>query len=317
MVAKIVLVLGFLAFVAVFWVPLETWKEIFTGLVRFGHVPEGDVDWATLAAFAAIAGAGGLTNSYFSNMTRDKGWGMGSQVGAIPSAIGGKTIALAHVGKVFRLTPEALDRWRGWRRHVRRDQVALWAPGCLLGVALPSMMSLQYIRGVPVEGHAAAALTARAMADHHGPLLWYLTLICGFLVLAPSMITNVDGLTRRWTDVIWVGVGRLRHLEGHRVKFVYYTIMVAYAAWGLVALRLTPNPLFLAIATAVMMNFGLAFSAIHTLWVNRTLLPAELRPPLWVQAGLVGCGLFYAGISGIAFRQQWPALSRWLAAWSR
>ena len=314
MTVKIVLVLSYLIFLAVVWAPWEAWKEVFSGLVRFGHVPAGEVDWATLAAFAGIAGAGGLTNSYFSNMARDKGWGMGARVGAIPSAIGGKTIALAHVGKVFRLTPESLGRWRGWRRHVLRDQLAIWAPGCILGVTLPAMMSLQYLRGATVEGHAAAALTARALADHHGPAYWYLTLLCGFLVLAPSMVTNIDGVTRRWTDVLWVAWSRLRPLPGHQVKLVYYAILVVYAAWGLVSLRLTPNPLMLAMATAVLMNFALAFSALHTLWVNRTLLPAELRPPLAAQAGLVGCAVFYAGISTIAFRQHWPALMTWLGA---
>ena len=38
-------------------------------------------------AFIAIAGSGGLANTLFSNYTRDKGWGMGAHVGAIPSAM--------------------------------------------------------------------------------------------------------------------------------------------------------------------------------------------------------------------------------------
>ena len=45
-----------------------------------------DIDWFMLAAFTAIAGAGGLSNTMFSNYTREKGWGMGARVGAIPSA---------------------------------------------------------------------------------------------------------------------------------------------------------------------------------------------------------------------------------------
>jgi hypothetical protein len=96
------------------------------------------------------------------------------------------------------------------------------------------------------------------------------------------------------------------HWPGGRVKLLYYTIMVVYAGWGLLALRLTPNPLFLAIATAVLMNFGLAFSSLHTLWVNSTLLPPELRPPLWVRLGLVVCAVYYGGISAIALHQHWP-----------
>ena len=54
-----------------------------------------------VVAFIGIAGAGGLTNTLFSNYTRDKGWGMGALVGAIPSAIGGRTISLSHIGCAF------------------------------------------------------------------------------------------------------------------------------------------------------------------------------------------------------------------------
>ena len=53
---------------------------------RHGALPP--LDWAMLASFAAIAGAGGLTNTLFSNFVRDAGWGMGSRVGTIPSALG-------------------------------------------------------------------------------------------------------------------------------------------------------------------------------------------------------------------------------------
>ena len=104
MVAKLVLVLGYLGFVSLFWAGWDTKWEIGSGLFRFGALPEGEFSWATLAAFCAVAGAGGLTNSYFSNYARDKGWGMGRTVGAIPSAVGGRNIALSHTGSVFPLT---------------------------------------------------------------------------------------------------------------------------------------------------------------------------------------------------------------------
>jgi len=313
MVVKLALVLSYLGLVALLWVRWDTWWEIGTGLFRFGALPEREFNWAALAAFAAVAGAGGLTNMLFSNYARDKGWGMGPAVGAIPSAIGGRQIALSHTGKVFALEAENLVRWRGWLRHIRRDQLALWAPGCLIGMALPALFSYQYIRGVPhVEGHALAAMTAQAMAAHHGALFWYLTLLCGFLIMAPTQVSQIDGMCRRWTDVIWTGVRRLHRLEGHKVKYVYYTILVAYALWGMVALRLTPNPMVLAIASGVMMNFALAVSALHTLYVLMTLLPRALRPGWLLRLGLVACAVFYFAISAVAFRQQWPQVAAWL-----
>ena len=315
MVAKLTLVLGYLLFISLFFVSWDSWREIGLGLFRFGQLPEGDFNWATLAAFAAVAGAGGLTNSAFASYARDKGWGMGAQTGALPSAIGGRTIRLSHTGKVFELSPDNLLRWKGWLRHILRDQLLLWGPGCVLGMALPAMISYQFIHGIQnVEGHAVAAMTAQGIAAQHGRIFWFLTLLCGFLIMAPTQASQLDNFARRWTDIIWIGSPRLKGVEGHKVKYVYYGILVVYALWGLVALRLTPNPLMLAVANGVLSNFALAFTALHTLYVDLALLPKPLRPGWLTRLGLVACSVFYTGISVIAFHQQWPRLMAWVTS---
>src|SRR5581483_11191750 len=112
MTFKLIAVFGFLLFLAVFFSTPETWIQIFSGFFCFGNVPvkatsggntvqnvfvalfEGrsvllDLSvMGTLASMAAISGNGGLTNTPVSNYTRDQGWGMGGQVGAIPSIVG-------------------------------------------------------------------------------------------------------------------------------------------------------------------------------------------------------------------------------------
>ena len=309
MTAKVIFVLGFLLAVDLFLVSGETWWAVFSGFFKVGMLPEGEVDWATLAAFAAVAGVGGLSNTLFSNYARDKGWGMGALVGAIPSLIGGKKIALSPVGKVFDVTPESLKRWKAWLGYIRRDQIWIWAAGSLIGMALPSMLSLEFLRGAEVEGHAAAAMTARGIADRHGEVFWFLTLLCGFVVLGIGFIQTLDGIVRRWTDVLWSASGRLR-AKGGQVKNIYYVVLLAYCLWGLLALRLTPNPLVLAIVSSVCGNVGLGSSALHTLFVNRRLMPPELRLPWYMQLGLVGAFVFFLGISGVALHQHLTAVSR-------
>ncbi len=271
--------LGYLTFVGLFMVSGKTWANIFSGFVKFGQLPDTEIDWATLAAFAAIAGAGGLSNMNFSNYTREKGWGMGSLVGAIPSMVGGKTIRLSHVGKVFPLSEGNLKRWKGWILHIVRDQVAIWSVGCVLGMALPSLLSLEFIPGAEVEGHAAAAMTARGIADRSGEIYWYLTLLCGFIVLAPGQMSDIDGVVRRWTDVIWTGSTRARKLEGHQVRNIYYTILLGYVIWGLIALRLTPNPLVLAIFTGTLRNIGLGLPSSPPPSLPLALCQPQLTPP--------------------------------------
>jgi hypothetical protein len=313
MVVKLFLVLGYLLFIGFFYVSAGTWGEVFAGFLFLGKgsdgawgfrlfpdVAWGELDWALLGAFAAIAGQGGMTNSQLSTYVRDKGWGMGAQVGAVPSLIGGKGIVLSHTGKVFLLSDETRRRWRGWMRFFLRDQVAIWTVGCILGVAIPALVSLQFVRGKVLQGDAVAAETANAIVQTTGiPLFWLLTLLCGFVILLPSQISQEDGITRRWTDILWTGNRRLRRLEGHKVAYVYYGLLLAYAVWGFVVLVMVGSPSLLIKIAGVLMNFALGFSSFHVLAVNRSLLPRELRPRWWLQLGLVGCGVFFVAVSSL------------------
>jgi hypothetical protein len=297
MIIKAALVLGYLLVLNLFW-NQGAWGEAAVGLVSFGVLP-AEVDWATVGAFAGIAGAGGLTNMNFSNYVRDKGWGMGGQVGAIPSAFGAQTIELSHVGKAFRITAENLARWRGWFRHVVREQLLVWAPACVLGAMLPAMLSIGFLpRGTALTGWGGAARTADAIAAQCGPAFWYLTLTCGLLVLAPTQVSQMDGMARRWVDVIWTGSRSVLHLGGGKVKHVYYGVLILYGVWGSLALAFF-DPTQIVTAVGNIWNLALGFSAFQTIYTNRRLLPRELRPPWYLELGVAGCGIFYLGIFAI------------------
>ncbi|HJT31434.1 MAG TPA: Nramp family divalent metal transporter [Pirellulales bacterium] len=259
------------------------------------------LDWAMVATLAAIAGAGGMTNTLFSNYTRDKGWGMGAHVGAIPSAIGGRQIKLSHVGMVFRFDDQSRQRWHGWFRHILKDQLGIWMAASFIGMALPCMLSLEFIRNAPVAGDRVAAMVAEGMADRypsHRTLLWAVTLSVGFLILAPGQIVSGDQLARRWTDIIWTSSRWAKHIREDHVKYVYYAILAAYGAWGLVALTLF-DPIQILKLAGVLMDVALGFAAWHTLYVNVALLPRELRPNWLMRLGTFACGAFFWAVSVI------------------
>jgi len=319
---KMFAVLGFLSILAIFHSNPSTWYEIFGGFFRFGTVPVGgiettnvfislirgngmpDVDLSTialLAAFAAIAGSGGLSNAAVSNYTREQGWGMGHHVGAIPSLIGGRELKLSHSGMIFQVTPKSLKRWKSWYRHLVRDQVVVWMPACFLGVALPSMLSLQFLpRGTEASSWVAAGMTSNGVRTHVGAawgpevgeIFWYLTMLCGFLVLAPTMATHSDGFIRRWVDVFWTASSRLRKMDPANIRWVYFSVVVIYGIFGLIMLSVAP-PLELLKLAANIFNYALGFSCFHTLVVNLTLLPKELRPGWFMRIGLGLAGLFF------------------------
>jgi hypothetical protein len=273
--------------------------------IDFTHV-------ATLAAFASIAGSGGLTNAVISNYTRDQGWGMGRHVGAIPSMVGGQQISLSHTGAVFEVNAQSLPRWRRWLRHVRRDQLVIWMPACFVGLALPAMLSIHFLpRGTITSDWTAAAMTANGVRDHvardwgaaWGPPMWYAVILCGLLVLLPTACQTADGIIRRWVDVLWTASPRLREVETHRVKQIYFRVLLGYAAFGVVTLSLSHSPgTVVKIATNIY-NSALGFSFLHTLAVNTILLPRELRPGWFTRIGMLLGGLFFLALATVALIQ--------------
>lgn len=309
-------------------------ENVFVSLYQHGRLPSINLALiATLGSLAAIAGNGGLTNAPISNFTRDQGWGMGAKVGAIPSMVGGHGISLSHEGSVFLLNEETLPRWRRWYKHIARDQLCVWMVACLVGVSLPSILSVEFLpRGTEASSWTGAAMTAgeerpdgtkvgvwgRVMEPKEGTLahtpmlrpllngpglaafLWGATLFCGFLVMITSQTTTTDGFVRRWVDVFWTASPQLRKLPGTAVKYVYFIVLCVYACLGVLILWITEKPGFVFQLSTTFYNFAFAFSAWHTLVVNTTLLPQPLRPNWFVRTGLVLAGVYFSGLGVIA-----------------
>ncbi len=282
---------------------------------------------ATLGSLAAIAGNGGLTNAPISNFTRDQGWGMGSKVGSIPSLVGGHGISLSHEGSVFLVNPETLPRWRRWYIHIARDQICVWMIACLIGVSLPSILSVEFLpRGTEAGSWTGAALTAGGVdqrvtepikgtlahsaalrpfisGPRLGAFLWGCTLFCGFLVMITSQTTTADGFVRRWVDVFWTASPQLRQLPGTAVKYVYFIVLCVYALFGVTILWVTEKPGFIFQMSTTFYNFAFAISSWHTLVVNTTLLPPQLRPNWFVRIGLVLAGIYFSALGVIMSMQ--------------
>ncbi len=286
------------------------------------------VDWSLIgfiAGLAAIAGNGGLTNTPISNFTRDQGWGMGHHVGAIPSIVGGHGIELSHVGCVFQVTEESLPRWKRWYKHVARDQICVWMMACLIGVSLPSILSVGFMpRGTEVPGAVVASMTSEGVAktvmnptpgtlaalpafswltgSSWAESLRIATLFCGFLVLMTSMISTIDGFVRRWVDVCWTAVPRLRELDTKFIKYLYFFVLVGYSMCCLTIIWLAgsePSTVFKLATTGY--NFAFAFSCWHTIVLNTTLLPRELRPHMAIRVLMAIGGVYFSflGVMGV------------------
>jgi hypothetical protein len=322
MTFKVVVVLGFLTFIAIFYSSANTWVEIIGGFFKFGNVPTSGSNvenalvslWqgrglpamdhqalTLLTTFAAIAGVGGLAQTTISNYTRDQGWGMGARVGAIPSITSKHKIELSHSGTVFKVDQESLSRWKRWYRHALRDQLALWAPAAFIGLALPAMLSVEFLpRGAMANQWTLAGMTADGLSQRiggaFGAFCWYMILICGFLTLLPNAASNADGFIRRWVDVCWTALRPLRAMDTGKIGKLYFGILVVYFAIGVFFLSIA-KPLWLIVVYGNLGNLALGVSCWHTLWVNSTLLPRELRPGWFSRAALFLAGAYFLALA--------------------
>lgn len=354
MTAKVAIVLSFCLAVGILFVSPANWWSVFSGFAKFGTVPaevsgrettvnliQQRIDegaWpavalgniAVLGAFAGYAGGGGLSNATYGNFVRDKGWGMGSQVGAIPSAIGGRSVSLSHLGKIFVINEENLRCWKGWWRYILVDQVYVWTPGCFMGMALPALLSMQFARYSDLGGGNLEWSQSLITADgiRHCPqfspamaqALWVVTVLVGMMVMLPSQMSIVDDFSRRWTDMLWSGSQRIResNLGGNAVKRIYYLILGSFVAWTVVAAYLfstygTPRLMTLVIAN--LSNVSIGITSFHLAWINRRFLPAELRPRWYHTLGVLGCGVFYLSIAGLVFATKQLPMLRDLLGW--
>jgi len=279
------LVFLYLVFIAATMIEAATWKKIALGTIDVTSIFEiaGGEDFLIVGAFVAYAGLGGFGNATISNYVRDKGWGMGSLVGAIPSAVGSMDLKLSHVGTTFPPTESNMRRWRGWWRYVRLDQYAVWAVGSFLGMLLPSVIALQFLEpGAAISEWGAAAVQAEGIAKVAGPVFWYLTILCGFFVLFSSQIGGIEILPRRWSDILWTGFPRFRGMDERWIRRVYYSVVGLYLIWCLIIVGMQlDSPFYIAALMANMRLFPIIPTFVLTVIVNRRFLPVELRPPLW------------------------------------
>lgn len=344
MTAKVFVVLGFCLVIGVTCVSYQSWWNVFSGFVKFGNVPVTNSEgqevvvsaishrWTTgewpaisvanivmLGAFAGYAGGGGLANSTYSNFVRDKGWGMGGQVGAIPSAVSGHHISLSHVGKIFELTADNLRRWKGWWRYILTDQIIVWAPGCFMGMALPALLSMQFAQYSTISAEHTAVAQAIITSDgiRNAPMfspqlaqiIWVVALFTGMMVMLPSQMAIVDDFSRRWTDAIWTANRRVRDsMQPHQVKWIYYSILGTYVLWSFVCAYLFRTaPRLMTDIIANLNNVALGLTSFQLLWINHTLLPPVLRPRWYHTTGVVLCGVFYLGLASLVFTFKiWP-----------
>lgn len=291
--------LGFLAALGFVFVPWSVWQAVALGFVS-PALPLGmdaRFDWVLLAAFAAYSGGGGTINAALTHWLRDKGFGMAGTIEGRRIVVGGESLRFARDGMTFAPTEANLGKWRQWWRYLRTDFWYLWTAGCLTGMALPALLAAHFATGGEIwAGLRSPTWLAQAIGWRYGFVLWTLILLTGFAILAVTQFGIVEGFARNVTDILWTARarGRAPGAEG-AAGGISYGVLVAFTGVGCVAMTIgDPFRLILIGANVAAVNFVVL--SVHTLWINRALLPKELRPSLWRELGVLACGAFFAAL---------------------
>lgn len=161
-------------------------------------------------------------------------------------------------------------------------------------MALPALLYVAFVpAGSDIRGLGIAAALAEAVQSR-GAVLAVFVATLGAWILFKTQLDILDGTSRAITDILWTGNRRLRARQGADVRVVYYGVLSAVVVWGIIALRLT-QPIVLLQLGANMAGIVFIISSLHLLRLNTTLLPPELRPPLWRRVALVATAVFYGG----------------------
>jgi len=187
---------------------------------------------------------------------------------------------------------DRVELFGSWR-IVRADQWGVYFVGVILGMTLPGLLYVTFIpAGTDIRGLGVAAALANAMASQAGPLFGGMIAMMGVWILFKTQLDLLEGMVRAITDILWSGSHRLRAWRGGDVRVVYYSVLGVVVTWGIIALRLSP-PIILLQLSANMAGIVFIIASLHLLYLNTTLLPVELRPPLWRRVALVAMALFY------------------------
>lgn len=297
-------IIGLLLILNIAAASLNAAVEVAKGFFTFGYIPSG-ATIILLGALAGYAGAGGLNNTTISNYYRDKGFGMGAKVGAIPSLIGGKKITVSPVGKVFRTDAENLRRWRIWRTIAWIDIVGIFTLGAFVGMYLPTLLAYALIpQGTNLPTWGVAAYQGEYFSKLWGPIGWALALLAGFWILFSTQLGSTDMITRTLVDLIWQASERVRRWARGEIRRLYYTVLAFIVIWIIFAFilyyALGIVPLAWILMVANISNVVLALTASATIYINRKWLPKEIRMPIWSAIILVIGVIFWSTFAILA-----------------
>lgn len=278
----LLIVISLLFIVLPLTIKAEVLREFAVGLVSIGYIPSG-VDILLLGGFVGYVGSAMAHNWYNVVYYRDKGYGVGSLVGYIPSAIGGVKAFVSPIGKFPKPTPENVATVKKWMRVVALDQMLVYFTFCTFAGVVPALIATSLLpRGTVIGGWGVAAHVSKAFADIVGPWGFYLIAFIGFSILFTTQLMLSDNLSRNIIEIFWSTSEGVRKWAKGDIRRLYYTFLVAYIIFAAIIIWSGMEPLLVLLISANVPHFMAFWSIPSLIYINEKLLPKEYRSPRWM-----------------------------------
>ncbi|MEV4100211.1 Nramp family divalent metal transporter [Nonomuraea sp. NPDC049649] len=288
-----------------------SWNDVvttITGMFAFGYLPEEAMTAAwfpVIVGACAFAGPSGMQQMWYTLHLRDSGAGMGAH---IPKVRGlrhaGEEEAMPSRGFMFDTEdPAEMAKWKGWRRWVTFDALALfWGITMLVTISF-TVIAQSAARLNPDVQTALqnddrdVALSAMSDAVSSAGSSVLGGVFLGFIALIGLNATLglFDSFSRGQADMTYNFVPGAKKL---RMSHLYAGFLWAVIIFGILILLFGPadGPSEILDTLAFLSTFAMGAYCVTLLLVNNRTLPKPIRPRWWTNA-IIGIGaVFYLGM---------------------
>ncbi|MFG1943743.1 Nramp family divalent metal transporter [Nonomuraea sp. NPDC048826] len=288
-----------------------SWNDVvstITGMFAFGYLPEEAMTAAwfpVIVGACAFAGPSGMQQMWYTLHLRDSGAGMGAH---IPKVRGlrhaGEEEAMPSRGFMFDTEdPAEMAKWKGWRRWVTFDALALFW-GITMLVTISFTVIAQSAARLNPEVQTAlrgddrdVALGAMSDAVSSAGSSVLGGVFLGFIALIGLNATLglFDSFSRGQADMTYNFVPGAKKL---RMSHLYAGFLWGVIIFGILILLFGPadGPEGILDTLAFLSTFAMGAYCVTLLLVNNRMLPKPIRPKWWTNV-IIGLGaVFYLGM---------------------
>lgn len=283
----------------------DGWVATAQGLVGIGNgfwlLPIGVGVSVILPKFLsalAYSGAGGNLNLAQSFYIREKGFGMGKYAGRITSLFTGKKEAVSLEGTTFVADRQSIHEFKKWWRRINAEHfLVFWLTGSIT-IILLMLLAYSTLFGAPnlKDNIGFVIQESVAIGGALVPVAGTFFLLVAGLTLFGTQLTVFDATSRIMAENLVLALPS--KLKAETIPRLYYAVLWLFIVCGIIIILFAnQQPLQLLVIAAILNAFAMFVHSGLTIWLNRTRLPAGIRPNTWRTVVMVVACIFYGAFS--------------------